>query len=113
MVSVNIGLNDKELLGYFNTVHAALQAAEKEYIEAANTHTADVLKAPDRRPDNSLVNPKIILNNSRTLGTPNAVKKYKAANAKLIAELQVVIKEIQKASAFDEKASRWMPARKK
>ena len=90
MTRVTIGLKDKELLKYFNQVHAALQTADGYYTTAnKDMKLTEAIKKRISSGFRANYDPRIKAN----------LDLISTANSDLIAALQSVIREIQEASA--------------
>ena len=85
---VNIGLEDIELLGWFNEIHAALRVAQSGRKRVIDVNRNEISKRGERNKNGLVVDGVFI-------SSPLGIKLGRDVNSRLIASLEAVVKEVQ------------------
>ncbi len=90
---VNIGLEDRNLLKWFNQIHAALMEAQAEKNRVIKISRGEIIKSREKKSMGLVVNGLFI-------SGPLAIQFEREGNTRLIASLEAVVKEVQQSSVL-------------
>ena len=96
MVNVDIQLEDKELLKWFNEIHAALRVAQAGRNRVINSNRGEKIKYGEQSSKGLVVDGVFI-------SSPLGIKLGRDVNSRLIASLEAVVKEVQQGSVLRPK----------
>ena len=91
MVNVDIQLEDRDLLKWFNEIHAALRVAQAGRNRVIKINKGEIIKSREQKSMGLVVNGLFI-------SSPLAIQLEREGNTRLIASLQAVVKEVQQSS---------------